>query len=122
MNETKINWLSSPVDSDYVSAERYLSLLFKPHKCRKLLRKLRAAPMSEYPAKDILRASRTPMSEVSAFDWGRQQQQIRDGEALGPILLVRRNDGSGLIIADGFHRMCALFAEDELIKVPCKIA
>jgi hypothetical protein len=35
---------------------------------------------------------------------------------------VRQNDGSGLIIADGFHRMCALFAEDEQIKVPCKIA
>lgn len=122
MQQTKINWLSSPVDSDYVSAGRYLSLLFKPGKCRKLLRKLRAAPISEYPAKDILRASRTPMSEVAAFDWKRQQQQIRDGEALGPILLVRQNDGSDLIIADGFHRICALFAEDELIKVPCKIA
>src|SRR4051794_3699423 len=106
MEQTKINWLSSPVDSDYDSAERYLSLLFKPRKCRKLLRKLRAAPMSE----------------VAAFDWSRQQQQIRDGEALGPILIVRQNDGAGLIIADGFHRMCALFAEDELIKVPCKIA
>lgn len=121
MEQTKINWLSAPVDDDYVSAEKYLSLLFKPRKCRKLLRKLRAAPMSEYPAKDILRASRTHMSEVAAFDWDRQQQQIREGEALGPILIVRQNDGSGLIVADGFHRMCALFAEDELIKVPCKI-
>jgi hypothetical protein len=121
MEQTKINWLSSPVDRDYISAERYLSLLFKPRKCRKLVRKLRAAPMSDYPAKDILRASRTPMSHVTAFDWGRQQQQIRDGEPLGPILIVRQNDGSSLIIADGFHRMCALFAEDELIKVPCKI-
>jgi hypothetical protein len=63
-----------------------LSLLFKPRKCRKLLQKLRAAPMSEYPAKDILRASRTAMSEVAAFDWSHHQQQIRDGEALGPIL------------------------------------
>ena len=122
MEQTKINWLSTPVDDDYASAQRYLSLLFKPRKCRKLLRKLRAAPMAEYPAKDILRASHTQMSEVAAFDWGRQQQQIREGEALGPILIVRQNDGSGLIIADGFHRMCALFAEDELIKVPCKIA
>ena len=122
MERPKINWLSNPVDNDYVSAERYLSLLFKPRKCRKLLRKLRAAPMSEYPAKDILRASRTSMSEVTAFDWTRQQQQIRDGEPLGPILIVRQTDGSGLIVADGFHRMCALFAEDELIKVPCKIA
>jgi hypothetical protein len=122
MEKTKINWLSSPIDNDYISAERYLSLLFKPGKCRKLLQKLRAAPMSEYPAKDILRASRTAMSEVAAFDWSHHQQQIRDGEALGPILIVRQNDGSGLIIADGFHRMCALFTEDELIKVPCKIA
>jgi hypothetical protein len=122
MEPKKINWLSSPADSDYVAAERYLSLLFKPRKCRKLLRKLRAAPMSEYPAKDILRASRTPMSEVAAFDWRRQQQEIRDGKALSPILIVRRNDGSDLIIADGFHRMCALFSEDEQIKVPCKIA
>jgi hypothetical protein len=121
MEQTKINWLNSPVDRDYISAERYLSLLFKPRKCRKLVRKLRAAPMSDYPAKDILRASRTPMADVAAFDWERQQQQIRDGEALGPILIVRQNDGSSLIIADGFHRMCALFAEDELIKVPCKI-
>jgi hypothetical protein len=122
MKQTKINWLNTPVDEDYASAARYLSLLFKPRRCRKLVRKLRAATLSEYPAKDILRASRTRMSEVDEFDWGRQQQQIRQGEALGPILIVRQNDGSGLIVADGFHRMCALFAEDELIKVPCKIA
>jgi hypothetical protein len=50
MEQTKVDWLSSPVDSDYDFAERYVSLLFKPRKCRKLLRKLRAAPMSEYPA------------------------------------------------------------------------
>ena len=77
-------------------------MLFK----RKLLQKLRAALMSEYPAKDILRASRKAMSEVAAFDWSRHQQQIRDGEVLGPILIVRQNDGSGLIIADGFHHVC----------------
>jgi hypothetical protein len=54
--------------------------------------------MSEYPAKDIWRASRTRMSEVAAFDLGRQQQQIREREALGPILVVRQNDGLGLIV------------------------
>ena len=122
MEKTKINRLSSPVDNDYISAERYLSFLFKPRKCRKLLQKLRAVPMSEYPAKDIWRVSRTAMSEVAAVDWSYHQQKIRDGEALVPILIVRQNDGSGLLIADGFHRMCALFTEDELIKVPCKIA
>jgi hypothetical protein len=34
------------------------------------------------------------MSEVAAFDWRIQQQKIRDGEAHGLILIVRRNDGS----------------------------
>jgi hypothetical protein len=108
MEQTKINWLSSPVDRDYMSAERYLSLLFKPRKCRKLVRKLRAAPMSDYPAKDILRASRTPMSDVAAFDWKRQQQQIRDGEPLGPILIVRQNDGSSLTLPTA-STACVLF-------------
>ena len=86
MGKTKINWLSSPVDNDHISAERYLSLLFKPRKCRKLLQKLRAAPMSEYPAKDILRASRTAMSEVPAFDWSHHQQQIRDSVVRGHVV------------------------------------
>jgi hypothetical protein len=89
MGKTKINWLSSPVDNEYISAERYLSLLFKPGECRKLLQKLRAAPMSEYPAKDILRASRTAMSEVDAFDWSHHQQQIHDSVVRGHMFGVR---------------------------------
>lgn len=64
MEKTKINWLSSPVDNDYISAERYLSFLFKPRKCRKLLQKLRAVPMSEYPAKDIWRVVRGQVERV----------------------------------------------------------
>jgi hypothetical protein len=120
-DEHRLPWLPEPVEQDYVSAERYLSLMFKPKKCRRWAQALRAAPMAEYAAKDILRASRTPMAEVAAFDWQKQRDQIRNGEPLAPILLVRQDDGGQLIIADGFHRMCALFMEDELLKVPCKI-
>lgn len=55
------------------------------------------------------------MSELAAFDWRLLQRQNREGQAIGRILIMRQNDGSGLVIADGFHRTCALFAGEELI-------
>jgi hypothetical protein len=61
------------------------------------------------------------MPEIEAFDWSKQQKEIRQGEPLSPILLVRRENGGQLIIADGFHRMCAVFVADERVSVPCKI-
>ena len=64
---------------------------------------------------------RHAISEVQAFDWSKQQKEIAQGKPLSPILLVRQDNGGHLIIADGFHRMCALFAHDQEIKVPCKI-
>ena len=116
-----VKWLEKPADSDYVAAESYLSLLYKPKQCKKWVERLRAAPMSEYPAKDILRASGTRMAEVAGFDWSKQREELSKGKPLSPILLVRQENGGHLIVADGFHRMCALFSADEKLRVPCKI-
>ncbi|MBK4737576.1 ParB N-terminal domain-containing protein [Noviherbaspirillum pedocola] len=120
--EKRVTWLKEPAQHTYTSAEIFLQLMYKPKKAKRLVEKLRHAGMSEYAARDILRASATLMSWVSAFDWSKQQQAINSGTPISPILLVRQNDGGHLIVADGFHRMCALFAEDQDIKVPCKIA
>ena len=119
--ENRVTWLKEPAEDTYTSAEIFLQLTYKPKKAKRLVEKLRHAGMSEYAARDILRASATLMSWVNAFDWSRQQQAINSGTPISPILLVRQNDGGHLIVADGFHRMCALFAEDQDIKVPCKI-
>jgi hypothetical protein len=119
--KNEIKWLEKPADTDYDAAETYLSLLYKPRRSRRLSRKLRAAKMSQFAAKDILRASATPMSEVSAFDWTRQQKEIERGDPLSPILIVRQGKGRQLLVADGFHRLCALFVADERVRVPCKI-
>ncbi|MFP5390712.1 MAG: hypothetical protein ACLGI6_04075 [Gammaproteobacteria bacterium] len=117
----QVKWLPEPADDNYGSAEAYLSLQYKPKQARKWAGRLREAPMTQYAAKDILRASSISIMAVQAFDWSRQQHQIAEGTPLSPILLVRQGKGRPLIIADGFHRLCALFAEDEQLQVPCKI-
>jgi len=119
--KVEIRWLPEPADDTYDAARTYLELLYKPKQARRWAKQLRKAGMSRYAAKDILRASCTPMSVIRAFDWTKQQEQIAHGDPLSPILLVRQDNGGPLVIADGFHRMCALFAADQEVSVPCKI-
>ena len=119
--KTEIQWLEEPIAHDYEAAEQYLQLLFDPEKARELSDKLRQAPMAEYAAKDILRASGTSILYIEAFDWSKHEKSLSDGKPLAPILLVRQSNNGPLIVADGFHRLCALFANDQEIKVPCKI-
>ena len=122
MNElSDINWLPEPVEHDYGAAENFLQLFYKPKVCRSLVKKLRRAKMTTFSANDILRAAGASLAEIKIFDWSAQMQQINDGTALAPILLVRQDNGAHLLVADGFHRMCALFVQDEQISVPCKI-
>jgi hypothetical protein len=119
--KVKINWLPEPASDTYDSAQTFLELMFKPKKARRWVKRLKKAGVSEYAAKDILRASAIPIATVRAYDWKRQQDQINKGDPLSPILLIRQHDGGPLIIADGFHRMCALFSTDQEVSVPCKI-
>ena len=117
-----VKWLPEPARKDYDAAETFLELLFKEKKARRWAKELMRGDITEYAAKDILRASGTLISEIQAFDWTKQQKEIESGTPLSPILIVRQDTGRHLIIADGFHRMCALFATDQEIRVPCKIA
>ncbi len=120
-DKKEVKWLPEPAATDYDAAQSFLQLLYSAKKVRRWGKKLKWQEISQHAAKDILRASGTPMSEIQAFDWSKQQKEIHQGKPLSPILLVRQDNGGHLIIADGFHRMCALFANDQEIKVPCKI-
>jgi hypothetical protein len=122
VKKTDVQWLDEPIAHDYVAAEQYLQLLFAPDIARRLSDKLRQAPMAEYAAKDILRASGTSILYIKAFDWSKHEKSLSDGKPLAPILLVRQSNSGPLLVADGFHRLCALFSANEEIKVPCKIA
>jgi hypothetical protein len=47
--------------------------------------------------------------------------KIVAGKKLSPILLVRDAKSTRVIIADGYHRLCALYTFDEDAVIPCKI-
>lgn len=117
-----VKWRKRPRKKDYPAAQAYLTLMLGQTSARRLTRRLRAAKLRMLPARDILRASRTPMSEVRAFDWVRQNKDIRKGRPFAPLLLVCDARSGRLIVADGFHRLCAAFAQDQDAKVRFKLA
>jgi hypothetical protein len=118
----EIKWLAEPEGKDYPAAESYLRLVFDKDDTGKLVKRLKNAPVSHFKAKDVFRASGLSLLGVSNSHVEKDRKKIKDGKQLSPILLVRAPKIGKVIVADGYHRMCAVysFSEDELI--PCKIA
>ncbi len=116
-----IKWLKKPEEHDYPAAQSFLTLLYKQSKADAYIRRLRRAPMAEFKAKDIFRASGLSLLGISNTHVKRDQQKIRSGKALSPLLLVRDRSHGKVIIADGYHRLCAIYSYDEDAVIPCKI-
>lgn len=119
--KSQLQWLDEPAEDNYTAAETFLQLLYAPKQARALAKKLRRAPISEFAARDIVRAAAIPFSEIRAFDWTKQQALIARGMPLSPILIVRQDNGGHLLIADGFHRLCAVFAHEQDVAMRCKV-
>jgi len=118
-NDAAIGWLEVPEEHDYPAAESYLGLLFEEKLAADLAKRLRKAPMAKFKAKDIFRASGLSLLGVSNHHLEKDRRKIEDGKKLSPLLLVR---GQGkVIVADGYHRLCAVYQFDEDAWIPCKI-
>jgi len=117
------NWKDEPDDHDYPAAEDYLSLLMPPVGAKRVVRRLRAAPLVRRKAKDLLRASRLPVLPPDNLHVARDLKKVRDGKGLSPVLLVRGQLASevALTVADGYHRICASYHLDEDADIPCRI-
>jgi hypothetical protein len=120
-NESKIKWLAEPEDHDYPAAGDYLKLLFDEKSVTSFVEALRRSPVTSFKAKDVFRASWLSLLGVSNFHVEKDLKKIRDGVKLSPLLLVRDRDHSRVIVADGYHRLCAVYSLDEDAVVPCKI-
>lgn len=120
-SKTSVRWLDAPQDHDYPAAASYLSLLKPQEAVDVQVRLLRAAPVVRFKAKDIFRASGLSLLGVSNAHVERDRQKIRDGKPLSPLLLVRDAPLGRVVIADGYHRLCAVYSVDEDADVPCKI-
>ena len=116
-----ITWLPEPEEHDYPAALSYLNLIFDDEGSARYIDKLKGAPVRTYKAKDIFRASGLGLLGVSNSHVVQDGEKIDAGKPLSPLLLVRQPGLGKVIIADGYHRLCAVYARDEDAVIPCKL-
>ena len=116
-------WRDRPEDHDYGAAENYLSLVLPQTTAKRLASQLKSARGSERKAKDLLRASGLAFLPADDRHVMSDLAKIHSGKLLSPVLLVRGRAAAGiaLIVADGYHRICAVRHLDEDATVPCRI-
>ncbi len=119
--QMEIKWLGAPREHNYPAAQSYLSLVYDEEAAKGYVEALRQAPLSEYKAKDIFRASGLSLLGVSNAHVEKDKQKIKTGQALSPLLLVRDPAHGRVVIADGYHRLCAVYSFDEDALIPCQI-
>jgi len=120
----KVIWGTEPEDHDYPAAQSYLSLLTDADEIVRIVDSLKAATIELVKAKDVIRASGLPLLDRSNFHVKRDLKKIVDKKVLSPILLVR-GDGAhhlNLTIADGYHRACAVYWNNEDDFIHARIA
>ncbi len=121
MKQDLIKWLDEPQDHDYPAARSYLTLVIKPAEAKAAVAKLKKAKVAQHPAKDLFRASRLPLLDIGNSHVEKDKARIMAGEKLSPLLLYRDKRNGRLVIADGYHRLCAVYHFDEDAMIPCKI-
>ena len=118
---SEINWLPDVEQHDYPAAESYLRLIYSDDKVAGLLAGLKTAPIVQFKAKDIFRASQLSLLGVSNSHVETDRKKILAGKSLSPLLLLRDQQNGKVVIADGYHRLCAIYGFNEDALVPCKI-
>jgi len=116
-----VTWLPKPEKHDYQAAEDYLSLVMSPERAAEWRQKMTEAKdeITHRKAKDILRASQLALLDRDNKHVASDLAKAASGMALSPILLVRGTSEHPLIIADGYHRVCASYWLDENTDIPC---
>ncbi len=116
-----VNWLPEPEKHDFQAAEDYLSLIMSPERAAEYRQKLAAArnDVTHRKAKDILRASQLALLGEDNKHVSADLRKAASGAALSPILLLRGDGTNPLVVADGYHRVCASYWIDENTDIPC---
>lgn len=117
----EIKWLASVEDHDFDAAESYLGLVVASKDARRLAKALRKAAPATFKAKDIFRASGLSLLGVSNGHVEKDRRKIRQGKAISPLLLVRDVANGRVVVADGYHRLCAVYGFNEDAWIPCRI-
>lgn len=117
----EVTWLTEVEEQDYPAAGSFLSLIYDSEKVVVMVEKFRKTKIVGFKAKDIFRASQLSLLGVSNSHVDKDSKKIRKGHALSPILLVRDESLGKVVIADGYHRLCAIYRVNEDAWIHCKI-
>src|SRR5690348_1221365 len=98
----EVSWKTVPEAHDYPAAASYLSLLAPAAVADEVVRRLRAATVEEFAAKDVLRAATLPLLPVDNVHVASDLAKVKQGKSLSPVLMVRGDllRGLPLQIAD----------------------
>ena len=116
----RIRWLNGVADKDYDAAYNFLRLLWDDSLAVYLENELREADLTSERCNDILRAAGY-LFPLGRKDPGvrKELHRIEHGKKLSPVLLVKHE--GGLEIADGFHRVSAIYRLNPDADIPCKL-
>jgi hypothetical protein len=117
----RVRWREKPEAKDFAAAAAYLRLILRDRQATALVVKLRRAETIMVLPKDIERASGLRLLTRTEPEVADKLRKIKKGKPLSPILLVRgMAEGMPLIIADGYHRVCAAYLVDQAADIPCR--
>lgn len=119
MKKTSSIFKKNPEKHDYPAAKDYLELIYDEQKTEEIIKKLTEATTIYKKCKDVFRASELPLLPRENKYVQEDLQKIKKEIKLSPILLVRGSNK--LIIADGYHRMCASYHLNEDLELPCRL-
>jgi hypothetical protein len=119
--EEPASWKKQPVPEDWNAALSFLSLIYPAVHARKLVRALHNAKTVTHAAKDLLRASGLPLLPRDDSHVKDDLKRIHKGKPLSPVLLIQGDMSKciPLIVADGYHRICAMCYYDEDAPILC---
>jgi hypothetical protein len=115
-----IRWKKDVVPDDFDAAEGFLSIRLNPGKAKRLVKRLKAAELTERRANDVLRASGPEPLPLNDPGVVKDLVKVAAGGKLSPVLVVSLDDGAE--IADGYHRVSLTYALDPFAAVPLRIA
>ena len=117
----EIKWLPDVAEHDYPAAESYLRILYSEDRVADMIVRFRSAVIMQFKAKDIFRASQLSLLGVSNLHVEKDRKKIQKEVSLSPLLLLRDEQNGKVVIADGYHRLCAIYEFNEDALIPCKI-
>lgn len=119
----KVKWKSAPKGKDFEGAKNFLTLLCSEKDANRLVDQLEKAASIERAPKDLLRAAGLALLGENDPHVSQDLKDVHAGKALPPVLLVRGDlkNSRHLVVADGYHRICASYIVDEGMPVSCRI-